>query len=45
MICETCGETAQKQKWKSDEPENKFCENCLVDGQETPYIQFTMIEE
>ena len=45
MICDNCGETAQKQKWKSAKPSEKFCEICLPDGQETPYIEYTLIQE
>ncbi len=45
MICDNCGETAQKQKWKKSKPSEKFCENCLPHGTEESHVTFVMIDE
>ena len=44
MICNRCNEEHEKTKWKSNDPNNTWCEKCLSDGDEEPYIQYTMIE-
>jgi len=43
MKCKECGETALKQKWEHTKRSKKYCEHCLPDGSETPYVQYTMI--